>query len=388
MTAFTFKPSRKLFPGLVAGSVLSGAAVCAGAYFDTKQFAFSYLFAFLYFFTICAGALFWVFVHHMAKAEWSVVMRRQLENVAAMSGVLAILFVPLVFVAPMLWSWMAIAPGTDSLLEAKRPYLTPWFFWIRTVFYLFFFSAAATALRRLSVRQDQDGALRWSALNRKLALAGLPIFAFALTFASIDWLMGLDYRWFSTIWGVYLFAGSALSGICVLTLIVTALRNAGYFEGIITLEHYHILGKLLLAFTIFWAYIAYSQYMLIWYSNIPDETVYFAVRNSGSWRSLNLILVAGHFLIPFLLLLPAAGKRMPLFLCGVAGWILAMHLVDIYVIVLPILHKSGIQISWLDVACPTAIACTLGAVFVKSLARVPLWPIRDPRLNESIRLKN
>jgi len=411
----TFKPSRMGVAVLATIAVLSGAAVAAGACFDTRQFAFSYLFAFLSFFTICAGALFWVLVHHLAKAEWSVVVRRQLENLAALLGVLAVLFIPLVFVAPLLWSWMDVPPDTGmkahpshveqasrllsqqegsrdgrptSLLEAKRPYLTPWFFWVRSAFYLLFFSAAAMALRSFSVRQDRDGDPCWSAINRKLSLAGLPVFAFSLTFAAIDWLMGLDYRWFSTIWGVYLFAGSALSGLCALVLVVTALRHAGYFEGIITPEHYHLLGKLLLAFTIFWAYIAYSQYLLIWYANIPEETVYFVIRSSGSWRLLNIILVAGHFLIPFLLLLPASGKRKPAFLCGVAAGILAMHLLDIYVIVLPVLHQTGVRFTWLDLACPTAIACTLAAIFLKCLGNTALWPLRDPRLNESLLLKN
>ena len=413
MSAQTFKPPRYLLSALSAGGILFGSAIAAGAISDTRQFAFSYLFAFLFFFSICAGALFWILVHHMAKAEWSTVVRRQLENVAALFLILSILVAPLIFVAPKLWSWMDVKSNAvsqpinveqasrlltlkagsrdgcpTSLLKSKRPYLTPSFFWMRTGFYLLFFSATSIALRAFSIRQDQDGNSRWSAINRKLSLACIPVFAFAFTFASIDWLMGLVYRWFSTIWGVYLFAGSALSSLCVLVLIITAMRGAGYFQGIITLEHYHILGKLLLAFTMFWAYIAYSQYMLIWYSNIPEETVYFAIRNSGSWRFLNLALVAGHFLIPFLLLLSSAGKRRPAFLCGVAAWILAMHMLDIYVIVLPVLHQSGIRLSWLDLGCPAAIGCTLAAVFIKNLARAPLWPLRDPRLSESIQLEN
>ena len=388
MSTTSFKPARRLCLALTVASIVAAVTVGAGAYFDTRQFAFSYLFAFLFFFTICVGALFWVLVHHMAKAEWSVVVRRQLENIAAMSSILAILFIPLIFVAPMLWSWMAIAPGADALLEAKRPYLTPWFFWVRSAFYLCFFSTAAIGHRWLSMRQDHDASPRWSKINRKLALAGLPIFAFALTFAAIDWLMGLDYRWYSTIWGVYFFAGAALSGLCMLVLIVTALHNAGYLKGIVTLDHYHILGKLMLAFTIFWAYIAYSQHMLIWYSNIPEETVYFAVRNSGSWRMLNLVLVAGHFAVPFLLLLPAAGKRRPGYLCGIATWILAMHLLDIYVIVLPVLHSEDIQLSWLDLACPAAIGLALAAIFLKGLGNTTLWPTFDPRLKSSLRLKS
>ena len=147
--------------------------------------------------------------------------------------------------------------------------------------------------------------------------------------------MGLDYQWFSTMWGVYIFAGAALSSMCVLVLIVTALRGAGYLQQVVNLEHYHIMGKLMLSFTIFWAYIGFSQYMLIWYSNIPEETVYFLRRNTASWWYLSQFMVVGHFFVPFLLLLFQRAKKTPTFLCGMAVWILLMHMLDIYIVVLP-----------------------------------------------------
>lgn len=411
----TFKPARKLGRSLLAGGIVSGVAVATGAFVVPQQFAFSYLSAFLFFFTITAGALFWVIVHHAAGSVWSVVVRRQMENIAALLGVLAIIFIPIVFVASLLWNWMDVPSDTvmqahsshveqasrllsqqagsrdgrpTSLLDAKRPFLTPWFFWARAAIYLLFFSGTAIGLRALSIRQDRDGSARWSLLCRRLSLACLPVFGFSITFAAIDWLMGLDYRWFSTIWGVYLFAGSALGGLCALVLVVTALRRAGYFEGIVSSEHYHILGKLLLAFTIFWAYIAYSQYMLIWYADIPEETVYFVIRSSGSWRLAGFLLLLGHFLVPFLLLLPAAGKRKPAFLCAVAVWLLAMHFLDLYVIVIPVLHPSGVHLSWLDPACFAFVGFVLASAFLRLLGNSALWPLRDPRLGASINLKN
>ena len=157
MSAPLFKPARAGVCVLAALATLSGSAVAAGAAFNAKQFAFSYLYSFLFFFTICAGALFWILVHHMAKAEWSVVVRRQLENIATLFAPLALLFIPLFFVAPLLWSWMAVAPGTDPLLEAKRPYLTPWFFWGRTAFYLLFFSAAEAAFQATNFSYQEVG---------------------------------------------------------------------------------------------------------------------------------------------------------------------------------------------------------------------------------------
>ncbi len=387
-TTFDYKHVGGRFLGLVATALAAYAAIFIGAAFAPDQFAFSYLFAFTFFFTICMGGFFWVLVHHAVDAEWSVVVRRQLENIGSLLVVMALLFIPMVFVAPRLWDWMRIAPGTDVLLSEKWPYLTPWFFWIRAGFYFLFFGIAATWLRANSILQDADGAPRYTVFNRRITFASLPFFAVCLTFSAIDWLMGLDFRWFSTMWGVYIFAGTALSSLCVLVLLITALRGVGYFEGVITVEHYHIIGKLMFAFTIFWAYIGFSQYMLIWYANIPEETIYFLRRNTESWQVLSTALVVGHFFVPFLLLLSNPGKRKPAFLCGVAVWILLMHLLDIYVIVLPVLHKAGVVVSWMDFACLAAIGCTLAAVFLKRLGDAPLWPLRDPRLAKSIALKN
>ena len=385
---FDYKHVGGRFLGLVATAIVAYIAIFVGAGFDPAQFAFSYLFAFTFFFTICMGGLFWVLVHHAVDAEWSVVVRRQLENIACLLPVMGLLFVPLVFVAPLLWQWMLPENAHDPLLLEKWPYLTPWFFWGRAAFYFIFFTVAAVWLRANSLLQDKDGAPRYTVFNRRITFASLPLFAVCLTFAAIDWLMGLDYHWFSTMWGVYIFAGTALSSLCVLVLLITALRGAGYFQNIISIEHYHIIGKLMFAFTVFWAYIGFSQYMLIWYANIPEETIYFLRRNTESWQILSTALVVGHFFVPFLLLLPNPGKRKPAFLCGVAVWILLMHLLDIYVVVLPALHKAGVMVSWMDFACLAAVGCTIAAVFLKRLGDVPLWPLRDPRLPNSIALKN
>ncbi len=370
----------------IAAGIFALTAGVAG-YSDIRQLAFSYLLVFLYFLTICTGCLFWILVHYSTGARWSIVVRRQLENAAALLAVLAVLFLPLVFFAPSIWSWMTVPAGADPALDAKRAYLTIWFFWGRSAFYLLFFSVAALVLRSASVHQDSDGSARWTARCRKLSLAGLPLFAIAMTFASVDWLMGLDCSWSSAIWGVYLFAGSALNGLCLLVLIVSALRSRGLPSTIVTAEHYHLMGRLLLAFTMFWAYIAYSQYMIIWYAKIPEETAYFTLRSSGSWRFFGLALLVGHFLIPFLLLLPARWKRKPSFLCVMASWLLAMHFLDLYFIVMPILSPASPTVSWLDVICFLGFVCILSAAFLRILSTAALWPLRDPQLGASIHLK-
>lgn len=374
-------------------AVVAAALLCAGvtvvlAILDPRQFAFSYLFAYTFFFTISLGALFWMIVHHTVDAEWSVVVRRQLENIACLLLALAVLFVPLVFVAPQVWSWMQPAHANDVLLQEKAAYLNRPFFWSRSVVYFAVFVVAAYLLRGFSVAQDKTGAARYTVLSRRVSFGAAIPFALCLTFAVVDWLMGLDYKWFSTMWGVYLFAGAALSSLCVLVLVITALRRVGHLEGVVTLEHYHILSKLMLAFTIFWAYIAFSQYMLIWYSNIPEETVYFLIRNTEGWHALSTFLVIGHFFVPFLLLLPNAGKKKPAFLCGIAIWILLMHLLDIYLIVLPVLHPTGVRPSFLDGACVLTLGLILAAIFLKSLGDSALYPSRDPRLEKSLNLQN
>ncbi|HRJ71178.1 MAG TPA: hypothetical protein PLS03_03075 [Terrimicrobiaceae bacterium] len=385
---FDYKHVGGRFLGLVAIAVVAFGVVLYGAFTNKEQFAFSYLFAYFFFLTICMGGLFWTLVHHAVDAEWSVVVRRQLENMASLLIVMGVLFIPLVFVAPILWDWMQDKNANDPILVEKAAYLNKPFFWIRAVAYFAFFTLCAGLLRSFSIAQDKDGSPRYTVLNRRVTFSSALLFAVCLTFAAVDWLMGLDFKWFSTMWGVYIFAGTALSSMCVLVLIITALRSGGYLKNVVTLEHYHIMGKLMIAFTIFWAYIGFSQYMLIWYSNIPEETIYFLRRNTESWWAASQFMVVGHFFVPFLFLLFNRGKKTPMFLCGMACWILLMHMLDMYIIVLPALHKTGIAFNFLDLFSLIAIGCTLAAVFLKRLGDASLYPVRDPRLPQSIALKN
>lgn len=350
---------------------------------DPRQFAFSWLFAGSFFFTILVGCLFWVVVHHATDAAWSVGIRRQLENISCLLPLLSLLLLPLLLVAPKVWEWMALSPASNRELAEKAAYLNVNFFWIRTAFYLLFFSIVALVLRHNSLLQDKDGAVVHSLRNRRLAFLTIPVGAIALSFWAIDWLMGLQWKWNSTIWGLYVFAGTALSSLCVIILVANALRNAGYLRQVFTSEHNYALGKLLLAFTLFWSWIAFAQYMLIWYADIPEEAAYYVIRSSGSWKILGILLVAGHFFVPFTLLLFRSPKASARFLGLVAGWILLMHLLDIYTIVLPVLHPRGFHPAILDVAALLAIGCTLGAFFLKNLGDSPLWPARDPRLAEA-----
>jgi hypothetical protein len=364
-------------------------ALCgAGAVIDPIQFSYSWLFAFGFFFTLCAGCFFWTIVHYATDAEWTVVVRRQLENIAVLFVILAIFFIPIFLLRHYLYDWMNIPQGVEEKLDSKRAYLNLGFFVVRAVFFLGFFIIAAHLLRKFSVRQDKDGNPRFTIRLRKVAFASLPLFALCLTFGAYDWLLGLQYRWFSTMFGVYIFAGAAGSSMSLLVLVITALRNAGYLKNVVTMEHYHIMGKWMFAFCVFWAYIGFGQYMLIWYANMPEETQYFLVRNTESWWFLNMLLVFGRFFGPFAILLLRSIKKTPKQLCYVAGWILFMQLLDIYLVVLPALHGTGVHVSLWDFAALIAIGATLAFAYLRIVGKTSLFPVRDPRLIESLNLVN
>jgi hypothetical protein len=369
-------------------AVVALALSVVGAIVNPHQLSFSWLFSFAFFFTLCTGCFFWTIVHHATDADWSVVVRRQLENIAALLVILALLFVPILLLRHHLYEWMNIPPGHEPLLDSKRAYLNWNFFLGRAILFLGFFAVAALALRRFSVRQDKDGNPRFTIAMRKTAFISLPMFALCLTFGAFDWLMSLNYTWFSTMFGVYIFAGAAGSSMSLLVLVITALRQAGYLKDVVTLEHYHIMGKWMLAFTVFWAYIGFGQYMLIWYANIPEETHFFITRNTESWWALSMLLVIGRFFMPFGILLLQSVKKEPRRLCLVAGWIVCMQMLDMYIIVLPELHGTGVQVSIWDLVSLIAIGATLGFVFLRIVPRTSLFPVRDPRLIESLELTN
>jgi hypothetical protein len=385
-----FEPGRFAGLSLLVGAVAFVALVLCmvGAAIDPLQFSFSWLFAFGFFFTLCAGCFFWTIVHHAVDAEWSVVVRRQLENIASLFVVLAILFIPVLILRRHLYHWMIVPVGEDHVLDTKRGYLNWNFFLVRTIFYFAFFITASLLLRRFSIAQDKNGNPAYTIAMRKVSFRSLPLFAISLTFAACDWLMSLNYVWFSTMWGVYIFAGAAGSSMSLLVLVMTALRRAGYLRNVVTLEHYHIMGKWMLAFVIFWAYIGFGQYMLIWYANIPEETQYFLARNTQSWWNLNILLVIGRFFGPFSILLLRSIKKHPEQLCWMAGWILCMQLLDIYIIVLPALHGTGVHLSPWDFLSVIAIGATLVFAYLRIVGRSSLFPVRDPRLIESLRLVN
>jgi hypothetical protein len=377
-------------PVIGAACTLLGVAACAilGAA-NPKQFFFSWLVSFLFFLSLALGALFFVLIQYATQGGWGVVLRRIGETTFATLPVMAALFLPLLLGLGDLYSWAV--PGAadhDALLRWKAPYLNVPFFLLRAAIYFGSWSFISLLYYRDSRGQDTTGDPRVSARLRRLAGPALIVLAVTQTFASIDWIMSLTPRWYSTIFGVYFFAGSFVAFIALLSVVAVAMRNAGLLDTVISAEHLQDVGKLLFGFTAFWAYIAFSQFFLIWYANLPEETIWYKARLEGSWEGISLLLMAGHFAIPFFYLMGRPVKRRGSTLAVGAVWILAMHFVDLYWQVMPTLHPEGVRLSALDVAAFVAI----GGAFVTAtswlMRRQALVPIRDPRLAESMAFEN
>ena len=349
----------------------------------------SWLVGSLFVLSVALGGLFFVLLHHATQAGWSVVVRRIAENAMAALPLLALLFVPLLLSLGDLFPWShAEAAAAEPLLVHKRPYLNVPFFVLRTVLYFAVWSALALWFGRQSRLQDRTGDQEITRRMRRASAPGLVLFAITVTFASFDWLMSLDPHWYSTIFGVYFFSGTMVAIFAFMSLAVIAQQRAGLLVDVVSPEHLHDIAKLLFAFVVFWAYIGFSQFFLIWYGNIPEETVFFARRLAGSWREVSVLLAAGHFVAPFFFLLPRTIKRNTLALALASCWLLLMHFVDLHWLVMPNLHPAGLHPSLLD---GTALIGSIGvflAAFGWSLRRQALVPLRDPRLPESLLFEN
>jgi len=371
----------------VVGLLGTAASVALGH--GTRQLYFSWLVAFLFCLTLALGALFFVLVHFATKAGWGVAVRRLAENVAGAIPVLALLFVPVLLGLHELYHWShPEAVAADPLLQAKAPFLNTGFFGIRAVLYFVLWGGLGTLYLRASRRQDDSGDER---ITRGLtAIAGPALIAFALSvsLAAIDWIMSLDPHWYSTVFGVYVFSGCVVSFISLLVVLSAAIARAGGMRGVVTVEHFHDLGKLMFAFTVFWAYIAFAQFFLIWYANIPEETVWYLRRLDSGWLPVSILLAVGHFVVPFFFLMPRTIKRRTPLLVGGAVWMLAIHLIDLYWLVMPTLHEDGPHVGLLDL---TTLLGVLGLFFATVgwlVTRQPLVPLRDPRLPESLSFEN
>jgi hypothetical protein len=376
-------------PVIAGVCALVGAVVCAilGAG-NPKQFFFSWLVSFLFFLSLALGALFFVLIQYAAQGGWGIVLRRIGETTFAMFPVMAALFLPVVLGLHDLYSWAGSGAEDNALLRWKAPYLNVPFFLIRAALYFGIWSFIALLYYRSSRGQDETGDPAVSARLRRLAGPAIIVLALTQTFASVDWIMSLTPQWYSTIFGVYFFVGSFVGFIALLSVVAVAMRRAGLLDTIISAEHLHDVGKLLFAFTAFWAYIGFSQFFLIWYANLPEETIWYKTRIEGSWMPVSLLLMTGHFFAPFFYLMGRTVKRKGATLAAGGAWLLAMHFVDLYWQVMPTLHPEGFRPSALDAAALVTIGGCVVAAASWLMRRQALVPVRDPRLAESLTFEN
>jgi hypothetical protein len=370
-------------------ALICWVAAIAGFFIDPARFYQSYLTAFLFTVFIPLGATFFVMVQYLTGSAWSVPMRRIAENMMMTIPAGLVLIIPVLFGVHDLYHWShADVVAKDALQRAKASYLNQNWFLYRALIFFGLWTLWAWRIYKHSTRQDRDGSLEHMHAISRWSAPGLLMLVVTVTLASFDWSMSLDPHWYSTIFGLYCFSGGALAFVAAWTLICRFLRDKGVLANTINIEHYHDLGKWMFALVIFWAYIAFSQYLLIWYANIPEETIWYFHRFEGSWGVLSFVLLFGHFIIPFLVLLPRAAKRNLRVLTGMAIWLLVMQYLDFYWQVMPTFYAAGVAPHWLNLACLGAVGSVFALVFWSRMKAHALMPVGDPRFEQGIRFQN
>ncbi|MGD8328394.1 MAG: hypothetical protein PVJ49_03090 [Acidobacteriota bacterium] len=358
----------------------AGAAVLSliGLALEPGQFLRSYLVAYLFWIALPLGALGLAALHYMVGGQWGFVIRRILESAAATIPLMALLFVPLLFGLGELYPWARPEEvAADPLLVHKAPYLNVGFFTARAALYFVIWIGLTVLANRLSARDRADDARTQRKLQH-VGSATLVLYGFTVTFAAIDWAMSLEPHWFSTIYGMMFVAGQGLAAFAFATLVLAVIVDLPPMAGVVEPKHFRDLGSLTLAFVMLWAYMAYSQYLIIWSGNLPEEIAWYLHRSGGGWQYFGPLLIGLHFALPFLLLLQRRVKQRTRLLAGVALWILVLRYVDIYWLIIPAFSPSRFVVSWLDVVVPVAMGALWVAVFLGRLESWSLLPYPPP----------
>lgn len=380
-----FQLDPKIKTALAALACVGGVLLALGFMVDRERAWHAYLVSFFYFTCLAMGGLFFTAIQHMASAGWSVNIRRFAEALTAFIPYLIVLGLPIVFFAGKdLYLWLdAEKVAADPILMGKAAYLNKTFFAIRFVLFVGVWAFFAKKIVGFSLQQDNDGKDEWTSQALKWSVIFALVFALSFSFFSVDFLMSLEPHWFSTIFGVYCFAGMFQSTLALLCLISLFVIHKGWARGLVTIEHVHDLAKYTKAFTVFWAYIAFSQFMLIWYANLPEETIFYLHRSHGGWLFISVGLIVFRFVVPFLALLPRWAKRTPSHLASVCVLILVMQYVDLYWLVYPNYSNEFVAFSWMEIGAFVGFLGGFGLVVTQFLAKYNLLPIKDPRRSES-----
>ncbi len=370
-------------------ALVSVVACVAGYIQDPARFFRSYMVAFSFTAAIGLGAFFFVMVQYLTGSAWSVTVRRIMENIMITLPLGAVLFIPIAFGLHDIYSWTnAEAVAGDAMLRAKSGFLNENFFLIRTAVYFVLWSIWIFSIYHQSTKQDTERSARQMHIISRWSAPGLFLVVVVGTLASYDWLMSIQPKWYSTIFGLYILSGGGLAFMAVMTLICLGFRRAGILTHSINIEHFHDLGKWMFAMTAFYTYIAFSQYLLIWYANLPEETIWYRNRMEGNWLWVALAMPFIRFLIPFFILLCRPAKRSLKLLGIMAVWILVVQYVDLYWIVMPAYYKTGPQLHWLDLATMAATISLCGLGFWGRFKRNKMVPVGDLRLEQSLHFEN
>ncbi len=372
--------SRALIAG-VAGTVLC----LIGFLVSPFQFYRSYLWAYVFYVGLAVGSMAWLMLQYLTGGAWGLVIRRPCEAAARTLPLIALMFLPVLIGIPNLYQWShGNLVAADEILKHKQIYLNVPFFLIRAALYFGGWWLCSWYLNRWSLAEDREGT---AVPHRKMAAVsgpGLVFWGFSITFMAIDWVLSINPHWFSTIFGMLFMAGQGLSSMAFLIALMVLLSYRRPLSEILTPRHLHDLGKLLLALVMVWAYFSFSQFLIIWAGNLPEEIPWYLNRLRGGWQYVGIGLVLGHFALPFALLLSRDLKRNFKLLAGIAVFILLMRFVDLYWMVAPDFRKGAFGVSWLDFVTPVALGGLWLAYFLLQLEKRPLIPIHDPQLEEAL----
>jgi hypothetical protein len=372
---------RRLFLAGAVGGVLS----LAGWWIDPAQFFQSYLMGYMFVLGITLGCLALGMIHQLSGGAWGVLIRRPIGAATRVLPALTLLFLPIVLGMPYLYEWThADIVAHDEVLRHKQLYLNTTFFLVRAAFYFLVWNALSYFLNAWSLEQDRTADPRIPRRMQMVSAGGLVAYGLTITFASFDWLMSIESHWFSTIYGVLVIGGQGLSAMAFLIVTMVWLSRRPPLEGAVVPAHLHDLGNLLLAFVMLWAYFSFSQYLIIWSGNLPEEISWYLHRLQSGWRFVGLALVVFHFAMPFCLLLSRAVKREGRMIVKVAAGILIVRLVDLFWLIAPEFHQHGIAVSWMDILLPATLGSIWLGCFVSRLRGRAILPVHDPQFDETL----
>ena len=352
---------------------------------DFRRAMFDYLWIYMFLVSLAIGSLALATLEYVVGASWSTPFRRVIEITASLTPFLIILAIPLFFGMKELYSWTNSAiVNADHVLKGKEPYLNFQFFTIRTaaclvIWFLFYYF-----ITKNSEKQDETGDPKLTKRNIRISVPFMPLFVITITIAAIDWMMSLEPHWYSTIYGLYYFSGTVLAALAVNTYILIKLKEGDYLIKGISNDSFYSMGTLMFAFIIFWAYIGFSQYLLIWYADIPEETYWMLQRWNGTWKYVSLALIFIHFVIPFLILVSRGSKTNLSLLKVMSIWILFAHALNLYWLIMPTFFKGNAGFGWCELSFPLIITGLVMIVLKMRADKKNLVPIGDPKLQDGL----